>query len=122
MGLRLFGSVSSYDDKPRVVERIVEKVKQVVLPNPNPRKFRIMRHTHVHNFLIVEVRYPDCINYEGRKILVYENIDLAKLKAQGHIDPHFSSSTRFYSPIARFVPTERGWDMAFAFVDNFKDL
>ena len=121
MGLRLFGSSSSYDDKPRVIERVVEKVKQVVLPNPDPKKFRIMRHTHIHNYLIVEVMYPDCTNFEGRKILVYENVDLAKLQEQGHIDPHFSNSRRFISPIARFVPTERGWDMAFTFVDNFRE-
>jgi hypothetical protein len=58
------------------------------------------------------LQYPDCKNNEGKKILLYENCKLADLIKQKYIDPHFSTAKRFYSPIARFEPTARGWQMA----------
>ena len=103
MGMRIFGSFSSYDGglSPPLPN-----------PNPNPGNFRIIRSHYEAPFLIVEVQYPDCTNYEGRKILVYQDITLNQLKAQGTIDPHFSNNKQYYSPKARFEPTEWGWDTA----------
>jgi len=58
------------------------------------------------------INYPDCNNYEGNKILVFEGIKYIKLYEQGSIDPHFSDNKKFHSPIARFEPTDKGWSMA----------
>ena len=44
------------------------------------------------------------------KIMVYE-CELGDLLRQKSIDPHFSDNKNFYSPIARFEPTIRGWEM-----------
>ena len=70
------------------------------------------------NFLIILINYPDCINYEGNKILLFENTCLEKLIDQGSIDPHFSDNKSKISPIARFVPTIQGWTMAVNLTDS----
>jgi hypothetical protein len=63
----------------------------------------------------VEIRYPDCKNYEGKKIMVYEKTNITQLVSQRKIDPHFSNHPNFRSPVARFEPTPKGWDMAKVF-------
>jgi hypothetical protein len=80
--------------------------------NPNPAHYEIIASEQIGKFTIVVVHYPDCTNYEGRKILVFENTTLARIQAQGSIDPHFSENTKYASPIARFEPTKRGVLMA----------
>ena len=80
-------------------------------PNPDPANYRILRSDKYGPFLLVEVLYPDCTNYEGRKILLYKGVTLADLDRQGSIDPHFSENSKFASPIVRFMPTETGWEM-----------
>lgn len=99
------GSRSSYDKPPP--DRPPQRP-----PNPDPHNFRVLRSEEVGPYLLAEVLYPDCTNYEGRKILVYKGVSLLEVLAQGSVDPHFSNNPRFHSPIARFVPTEAGWKMA----------
>jgi hypothetical protein len=109
MGIRLFGSSSSYDcscnnqsyESPNI--------------NPNPSNFNIIGAKEIGNYLVAEIEYHDCKNYEGRKILVFENLSIKKLKEFKHIDPHFSNSDKYKSPIARFEPTVQGWDNACVF-------
>lgn len=79
------------------------------LPNPNPKNYEIVRYEQVNDHLAIEIRYPDCTNYEGRKVMVYRNVDLDQLRAQGAIDPHFANNPKFISPFARFEPTDKGW-------------
>jgi len=124
VGLNIFSSGSTYDvsrssyDKPPVIERIIEKVKTVLPGNPNPIKFEILGYTEIGKFLIAEVKYPGVTNYEGRKILVYCGITISDLREQGHADPHFASSDKYHSPVARFEPTARGWLWATDFAVN----
>ena len=87
-------------------------------PNPNPLVFSVLRSRQIGNNLLVEVEYPGCTNFEGRKIMVYLNATIRELLAQGSIDPHFSSSTRHLSPYARFRPTRSGWDDAILFCEK----
>ncbi len=68
--------------------------------------------------LILKIRYKDCANYEGVKVLVFENCKLINLLNQKQIDPHFSDNKKFLSPIARFEPTERGWEWACKFASE----
>lgn len=49
-------------------------------------------------------------------MLVFENVDMKTLLKQREIDPHFLDDKRFISPIARFNPTEEGWQMALKLV------
>ena len=97
-------------------ETIQDKIK---LPNPNPYNFEIIRTKQLDNFLVAEINYPECVNYEGRKILVFENIDIVSLMDSDFIDPHFCDKSHD-SPISRFEPTERGWNWAIDFVKIIK--
>jgi len=80
--------------------------------NPDPNNFVIIRTEQIGRFLLLLVQYPDCTNYEGKKILMYIGITLEDIFKQGHIDPHFSNNKKFHSPIARFIPDNIGWNMA----------
>lgn len=113
-------SVSSYDT-PEVIERVVERIVEKPLPNPNPERFTIINWHQNGNFLILLVNYPDCTNYEGNKILLYKGCYMEDLIGQGSIDPHFSNNPKKISPIARFVPTQAGWDMAVKLIETFKN-
>lgn len=86
-----------------------------VIGNPNPAHFKISRCEAVGTFVVVLVEYPDCVNYEGMKILVFEGVTVKKIKSLKSMDPHFCNSHEHISPIARFVPTSKGWDYALKF-------
>lgn len=81
-------------------------------PNPNPNNYYIMDSKQIDSFLILKVRYYNCTNYEGKKILLFENCTINDIKKQKKIDPHFCDDKDLYYPIARFEPTEKGWKMA----------
>ena len=104
-----YHSASKYDFSDKAVS---EK-----LPNPNPFNYIINKSYQGGSYLLVDITYPDCTNYEGRKFLLYENVTSIELKRQNHIDPHFSNNKKFYSPIARFEPTEYGWNMAIKLIE-----
>ena len=114
-------SKSSYDEpkikyfKDEKMETYTDYEKPKVLGNPDPYNFRILKHLPVENYLIVLIRYPDCNNYEGNKVLVYTDVSIGELRLYRSLDPHFSNSKIFKSPIARFTPTNDGWDMATQF-------
>ena len=111
MGCIGFGgkSSSSYD-KPQVVEKVIYKS-----PNPDPKNCTINFYYEFGNYQVVGIHYPDCTTFEGNKILVYKYFSIEKFNRQmqiAGIDPHFSSNKMYYSPIARFIPTEEGMQIA----------
>jgi hypothetical protein len=58
------------------------------------------------------MKYLDCTNYEGIKILLFTDTTLSQLHKQKVIDPHFSDNKTIKSPFARFEPTPFGWSTA----------
>lgn len=112
MGLNFLASNSSFEEPKVVTKKVIKKVFKK-LPNPNPANYSIIRSDFVNGYLIIELKYHDCINYEGKKIMVYE-CTLNDLLNQKLIDPHFCDNKDYFSPIARFEPTERGWNNALA--------
>jgi hypothetical protein len=86
--------------------------------NPDPSKYTVKRQQTIGNFLLMEVNYPDCKNFEGNKILLFENVDIVTLLNTRKIDPHFSKT--YVSPVARFIPTEEGWKMAVKLANMLK--
>lgn len=111
MGIRLFGSSSDAKYPPT----FYSPAPEIPPGNPDPAKYKIIDTLTIGNLLIVEIVYPDCKNYEGKKILVYEGITALLLRQQKYIDPHFSNNSKYKSPIARFEPTGRGMVMAVSF-------
>lgn len=83
--------------------------------NPDPDNFEILKFERVGQFTIMLVYYPDCTNFEGKKILVYKTLALGEPLRAHMLDPHFCDSLDHPSPIARFVPTDEGWHFAIHF-------
>jgi len=82
---------------------------------PNPNKFTINKMEIVNGYPILVVQYPNVLNYEGIKILMYgKNFNLELIKHK--IDPHFFDEGN--SPIARFIPTPEGIEMAITLAKN----
>lgn len=87
------------------------------LPNPRPDNYEVIRHKQMGNYLLIEIKYNDCTNYEGRKIMIYR-CGYDKLIKQKLIDPHFSENQNYASPIIRLEPTERGWQDGINFIER----
>ena len=76
---------------------------------PDPTKFVIRLKEIVNGYPILVVQYPDVLNYEGIKVLMYDkDFDLELIRYR--IDPHFFKEGD--SPIARFIPNDGGIEMA----------
>jgi hypothetical protein len=73
--------------------------------NPDPMNFTIEKSQQVADIFVTMIRYPNCTNYEGRKIVVTD----FNPKRRQTLDPHFAEGSGL---IARFVPTDEGWTMA----------
>jgi hypothetical protein len=101
--------VVSKDSYPGIVQSLYSD------RNPDPANYVILETYDIFGMLIVKIRYPNCTNYEGVKLLAYVDVTLEQLKKQKLIDPHFSNNPNFISPVARFEPTERGLEMAIKF-------
>jgi len=90
---------------------------------PNSARFVIKsvaeyrKVTATGNYLLVVINYPDCTNFEGNKILVFENLSERELKLMRNIDPHFFNDSRYKTPIARFEPSRNGMRAAKDFCD-----
>lgn len=111
MGIFKRNSSSSYDKKPS--SSSYDRGYVARSNNPDPKNYKIIKAEEVKGVLILWLKYPDCSNYEGNKVLVFaRGITLIDLVNQKSIDPHFSNNTNFISPVARFEPTERGWNWA----------
>ena len=83
-------------------------------PNPSPSRWSLLRLQQFPSAHVVEVKYLDCTNFEGIKIMVYSG----EWQECDTLDPHFAETGR--SPIARFKPTPEGWLMAVEFAKNYE--
>ena len=76
---------------------------------PDPYDFEVRETVIINGYPICWVQYPNVDNYEGNKILMYpKHFDMNKVKDR--MDPHFLDKGD--SPIARFQPTQYGWELA----------
>ena len=83
-----------------------------------PSNYKIEKCQEIGKFLVLRIKYPDCTNYEGNKILVFYNVTLLDLCNQKLIDPHFCDNAKYFHPIARFITTDAGWAMATTFAQS----
>lgn len=101
-----------------VPARTEDVFKECGLGNPNPNRYTIKRMERINRFVVAIIHYPDCHNYEGNKIVVFEGASVKELQSLKSLDPHFCDSPNHPSPVARFEPTERGWGYALSFCRN----
>lgn len=104
MGIGIFGRSCSTNYQPYYVP--------TPAPDPDPTRWGIIKKVEFDNAYVLKVRYYDCTNFEGIKVMVFKG----KYVPRKHMDPHFCESKN--SPIARFIPTQEGWDMALALASN----
>ncbi len=76
--------------------------------------FKVLRSSQIGKNLLVEIQYFEFSNFDGKKIMLYENMDIKKLLLEKEINPHFLDD-KIRSPIARFRATEFYW----IFAENF---
>lgn len=111
MGLGIgISSCGCSTPQPKIIERIIEKVVNK-LPNPNPKNFKILHISQIKKNVLLVVQYPDCTNYEGKKIMVYRHVKKSDILEMESLDPHFCDN--HISPFARFEPTEKGLTEAY---------
>jgi hypothetical protein len=110
MGMSLMGNTSySQNDK-----SMAKTCSGALKPgDPNPQNFEVINAQQIGKNLLVEIRYHDCKNYEGKKIILYLNTTLRELLSQDFIDPHFTDGDSVLSPFARLEPTDQGWEAGF---------
>jgi len=115
MGIKLFSSGSS-STCPGVME---VGPSTDTKPNPNPYRFTLRNLYNSEKYMMLVVNYQDCTTYDGDKVLVYKREDegevLGMLQAN-NLDPHFLEDR--VSPIARFVATDEGIEMAMKFMGH----
>lgn len=101
-------------------EKLEKPVKNKKVKLPEADNYQFNKIEKIDNFLLIRLSYPNCKNYEGNKILLFKNTSLEALLNQKRIDPHFIKDKYIISPIARFVPTEEGWNMAIQLINVLK--
>ena len=77
-------------------------------PNPDPGRWLKLRCLQFANAYVLVVKYLDCTNFEGIKVMVYRGHESGKVASR--LDPHFTEEDG--GPIARFRPSEEGIRMA----------
>ena len=113
MGMKIMsggGSSCNCNTQTVYVDRVVKQP-----PNPDPARFKILRSETFGNFTVVKIKYPDCTNFEGDKILLF-NECIEVIESWRSIDPHFFADSRL---VSRFIPTDIGWQMACASAKAF---
>ena len=115
---KMFSSSSNEDKKIGPLSNLLEGSSEEININPNPFNFKIIKKSIIKNDMIVLwVNYPNCKNFEGNKIIVLSKDDYLTVKKTNKLDPHFSSVGQ--TVIARFQPTETGWNQALEFIKLF---
>jgi hypothetical protein len=83
-------------------------------PNPDPRRWQLLDVKQFDHAHVLTVRYLDCTNFEGIKVMVFRG----RYAPREAMDPHFSDEAD--SPIARFRPDADGVAMAVALAKSLK--
>lgn len=73
---------------------------------PDPKLFNVLALKEFSNCHILVVHYPNCTNYEGRKVLLIAGPYDPNLT---FLDPHFTDDSQL---LARFRPTPAGLRLA----------
>jgi hypothetical protein len=107
MGLRLFRTCNQLQPS--------NTTQCSTVPNPDPCNFQIVGYYEHQEYLMVKVRYPDCFNYEGLKIILFKNISYSKLRTWKTLDPHFDPKNNI---VARLAPTNEGWNMGLKIIHS----
>jgi hypothetical protein len=111
MGLRLFGSgcgCNTCNSSRNDLSPLNFSVE------PDPKNFKVLESYQYKHAHVLVVEYPNCTNYEGKKILVRRG---EYILPEDFIDPHFCDNTRLL--IARFEPSPMGLVLAKQLAEDY---
>lgn len=93
--------------------------KEELVRRFDPSEYKVLAAFEKNGYVALKIRYPDAVNFGGIKILVYK-CTLAEIINQIEKDPHFDSRpfSEYLSPVARFRPSDEGWQIALLFMDK----
>ena len=107
MGIGM-GRRGRYDDDP------YESYEPRVAPPYIPPPYIIRKRVEYLGYCILKVWYRDATNCGGEKIMVFPG-QYVSIDQSGGLEPHFADKG---GPIARFHPSQCGWEHAFRFVES----
>ena len=99
MGMCTLGSANRASDKCGCAKPSAIDMSYL---EPRADNFKITNLSEIGNFLVAVITYPNCLPYNGAKVLVYEGVTIKDITSWELIDPHFLENENFISPIARF--------------------
>jgi hypothetical protein len=113
MGLSLWGGKSSAG---RSNSYAAGNYEALAPTDPNPSKFKILKVWYNANKkrVLAKIKYPNCTNFEGIKLVLFKNMTPKKLRESKLIDPHFFANNNV---IARFRPDKDGLTFALHILD-----
>ena len=77
--------------------------------DPDPEVFDILDIQVGNKYVLVIVKYKNCTNFEGTKVLLIKDTTVDEIRNMKTLDPHFLESNKI---IARFRPDEDGMKLA----------
>lgn len=96
-------------------ERLAPAAYTVPDRNPDPERFNVERTHTVGSYVCAMIDYVNCTNFEGKKIIVFENSVAEDVWTAKNIDPHFMEEGNI---IARFRPDDEGWSDAINYIER----
>ena len=88
---------------------------------PDMSDYEILKHQDVRGYCLLKIRYKNCTNHGGEKLLLYPWNYTTLIDFGCTFDPHFNDELYAYSermsPCARFEPTSYMWDRAIDFAE-----
>lgn len=101
----------------REKERLTQQILDLTRNKPDASDYEITRIHREGPHLVLEVAYPSCAkcSYEGKKVMVFTDIDEMDALRWRRIDPHFRdpgpdvAANEAPGPVARFPASEEGW-------------
>lgn len=114
----MFGVSNHHEDTKYIyLNKIVYKDKPVFV-NPVPTNFKLIEVKKIGTVSVIYANYPDSPTYEGYKIMVFDGFNILKLVNDKVLDPHFFPKNDNGTLLARFEPTDRGWQWAMEFAEG----
>jgi hypothetical protein len=95
---------------------VTKPASRPIAPDPDPFRFSIDAIHSEGAYTLLRMTYHGCTNYEGRKILLLRKT-ASEVMALKSLDPHFLDDGK-NGLIARFVPTNEGWEMGKKFLQS----
>ena len=81
--------------------------------------FTVLERKEIPPFLVARLKFSECHNFNGEKIIVWEGAEIDPIRGRVIIDPQFREGANI---VAMFEPTQRGWAYALKFCEGCSEI